>query len=409
MDRRAFVCTFAGLAITGRAGLCTAPAPREDETRVLADVDRDAEILSSSGMANGGTALLLGVRKQQDPDELETADLIQFSPAGARLISVPVLATIGSHFTRPIAHATLDCNGALWTCRSRANVGAEAGAGLKNSELVQIDPGEPVKTFQLDSPLGPQAPQGRTLVTAMTSEPDVVWCALSSSSGPTVLRFQVSSQALLSSRGSNAGGFCCRFFRADVNRMVAAYLVLSKTKLSSSVDVFDDLLQPVASAIADGWIQDVAYTAAAGTTPAKLYLAVTKDMWGSSSLSVETLAFPDLRRESVQTWSESDKSVRGSVLFVKVNDAPALVRMSSATMQVLARPLVGQAAERVLAVPPPIRRAQDAYPLRSGVGVRYLLDIGYVANGRIRRQLILSADLEAAVRASGFTGMAATL
>ncbi len=359
MDRREFVCAFAGLAATGRAGLCTVPAPPEDQTGVLADVDRDAEILSFSGMANGGTALVLGVRQQQDPDELETADLIHFSPAGARLTSVPVLDMIGSDLTSAPRHITLGSNGALWAIRPGMSVGAEAGARLGNFELVQLDPGEPLKTFPL------VAQQGRTLVAAMTSEPDVVWCAVSSSSGPTVLRFQVSFQAVLS-RASNAGGFCYRFFRADANRMVAAYDVLTEPKSTSSVDVLDDLLQPVASATADGWIQDVAYTAAVGTTPAKLYLAATKDMWGSSALSVETLAFPDLRRVSVQTWSESDKSVRGSVLFVKVNDAQTLVRMSSTTMQVLARPLVGQAPERVLAVPPPSRRAQHAYPLRSG-------------------------------------------
>ncbi len=390
MHRRAFLYNFALASVPGCAGLRAQPAPREDKTAVIMDVDRDTEVLRSSGIANGGTALVLGMRNQQQPNELGSADLIHFSRAGARLTSAPVLAIIGSHHNPASGHFALDNNGALWAFPPRRSVGADAGGGLKNLELVRLEPGEPLRTFPLDF-----SPRARA--TAMTCESGVVWCAVISSSIATLLRFQVSSQTVLS-RGFNAGTWCYRLLSADPSHIVAAYGLLSKTTFSSSVDLLDDQLQRVASASAHGWIQDAAYTAAAGTEPAKLYLAVTKDMWGSGPLAVETFALPDLRRVSVQTWSELDASVPGSVLFVRVNDTPTLVRMSSATLRVLARALVAQEAERVLPVPPPIRRAQQAYPVRSGIGVRYLLEMGYLVNGRIRKELTLSPDLNAAVR-----------
>jgi hypothetical protein len=344
-------------------------------------------------MADGGAALLLGSRSQQHPEEFDSIELAHFSAAGVRLTSMPVLASVGP-LRDPVRNVALDRNGALWMLRLSAGVKAQTGAGAKTIELAQIVPGRPLKTYPLDLPPVPYAN-----VTAMECEPGLVWGAVSSPSIATVLQFQVASRTALS-RTSSPGAWCYRFFRPDSSCMIAVYgmPLLGKPTITSSIHVLDNSLKPAGAATADGWIQDVAYTAAAGSAPAMLHVAATEDPWGSRSLSVETLAFPDLRRVSAQTWSEPDKIVSGSVFFVEANGAPVLVRMSATTLEVLSRALEPQAKDRVLAVPPPARKPHRVFPLRSGLGVRYLLQVDLLVNGRLRRNFSVSADLAAAVR-----------
>jgi hypothetical protein len=213
-----------------------------------------------------------------------------------------------------------------------------------------------------------------------------------------VLRFQISSQTAVSQTASGTSGICYRFFRAGSSYMVAVCVMFGQQKLTSSVHVLDNSLKLVASATAGGWIQDVAYTVAVGSAPAMLHIVTTEDQFGGRLLSVGTLAFPDLRQVWAQTWSEPEKIVRGSAIFVQANDATVLVRMSPEKQDVLCRTQKPRAPERVLPVPRTARKVYHVYPLRSGAGVHYILDTAWFANGRIRKQLVLSPDLIAAVK-----------
>ncbi len=391
MDRRTFLSVVAWAAVPGGAGLRPLLAQPLGDNVVIAEVDLDTEILAWSAMTNGGAALLLGSMNEQPTSEIASAELAHFSAAGVRLASVPVPASLGP--LRIVAkNVALDRNGALWVLRPRAGLEAEASAGARNLELGRLAPGEPLKIFPLPLPAS-------AMVTAMECESGAVWCAVNSNSGTTVLRFDTASHAALARTLADLGIY--RFFRADAGYLLAASGRLGPSRehdVTTSVYALDDSLRTVASATIEGWIQDVAYTAAAGSAPAMLHLAAAGGVLGSRLLSVETLAFPDLQRVWAQTWSEPEQIVPGSAFFVKANHAQFLVRVSSSTQQVLCSALEPRAQERVLPMPQAPRKLYRAYPLRGSASVRYLLVWFLFANGRWRRRIALSPNLTMAVK-----------
>jgi hypothetical protein len=178
--------------------------------------------------------------------------------------------------------------------------------------------------------------------------------------------------------------------------MIAAYAAISpgNNTVTSSVHALDKALKLSASASIDGWIQDIAYTPATGRAPAMLHLALTGDLFGERLIALETLALPDLRRVWIQTWNDTEKIVPGSLVFIKSNGVLQLVRMSSATLDLLSSAIEPNAQERALPLPRPAGSLHRVYPLRDGTSVRYLLDSFY----RARRRIAFSPDLAAAVK-----------